>query len=174
MYLISIYFDEKTDSKIRNYMSQIAKATKNMAMLQGNVPPHITISAFAADSEETARTVFERVCGRMTSGNLQWAAVGAFLPQVIYLSPVLNEYLQSVSEITYKEVIGSGKTTLKGNYRPYGWMPHTTLAKHLSKDQMHQAFEILQNQFGPFEGSAARIGLARTNPYEDLAIMELK
>ena len=78
------------------------------------------------------------------------------------------------SEIIYKEVVSSENVTLKGNYRPYGWVPHATLAKHLTKDQMKIAFEILQNQFGPFEGSVVKIGLARTNPYKDIEILELK
>ena len=33
MYLISIYFDEKTESKIRSYMKQIARHTENAHML---------------------------------------------------------------------------------------------------------------------------------------------
>ena len=174
MYLISIYFDEKTDKRIRSYMSQIAKHTGNTVMIQGEIPPHLTISAFAADSEGTAREIFRKVSRNVTAGNLQWVAVGAFLPRVIYLSPVLNEYLQNISEIIYKEVVSSENVTLKGNYRPYGWVPHATLAKHLTKDQMKIAFEILQNQFGPFDGSVVKIGLARTNPYKDIEILELK
>ena len=174
MYLISIYFDEKTDKRIRSYMTQIAKHTENTAMIQGEVPPHLTISAFGADSEEEAREIFYKVSRNVKPGNLQWAAVGAFLPQVIYLSPVLNEYLQNVSEITYKEVVSSKNVSLKGNYRPYGWMPHTTLAKHLTKEQMTKAFEVLQGQFGPFEGCVTKIGLARTNPYKDIELLEFK
>ena len=49
MYLISLYFDEKTENRISGYMKQIAKYTGNTAMLDGNVPPHITIAAFHAE-----------------------------------------------------------------------------------------------------------------------------
>ena len=51
MYLISLYFDEKTENRISGYMKQIAKYAGNTAMLDGNVPPHITIAAFHAESE---------------------------------------------------------------------------------------------------------------------------
>lgn len=174
MYLISLYFDEMTDNRIRNYMKQIAKRTGNRAMLEGNVPPHVTVSAFQTESEALAIEIFERVAGKLTAGNLQWVSVGTFLPQVIYILPVLNEYLQNLTEIIYKEITHTENVLLRGNYQPYAWVPHATLAKHLTKEQMGAAFEVMQNQFGPFESMAVKIGLAKTNPYTDLAVFELK
>ena len=174
MYLISIYFDEATERTIRSYMKQIAKRTGNQAMLDGNVPPHITISAFQTDSEDLAREIFEGVVAKTYAGNLQWVSVGAFLTHVIYISTVLNEYLQELSEKIYKESAGRDNVMLCGNYQPYAWMPHATLAKHLTREQMISTFEVLQNQFAPFNSRVIKIGLAKTNPYTDLEIRELK
>lgn len=50
MYLISIYFDKTTQKRICGYMKQIGKVTGNTLMLDGNVPPHITIAAFHTES----------------------------------------------------------------------------------------------------------------------------
>lgn len=174
MYLISIYFDKDTDDRIRSYMQQIAKHTGNRVMLDGNIPPHITLSAFHTDSLECAENIFKEICEKLTMGKIQWVSVATFLPQVIYLSPVLNEYLQKLSERIYKEVTQTESVEPRGNYQPYGWMPHATLAKNLTKEQMKAAFEVMQNQFGPFESKVTKIGLAKTNPYTDLVIFELK
>ena len=57
MYLISIYFDEKTDKEIRYLMGQIAKNTGNTTLLDDNVPPHITISAFETKDEDNAKKI---------------------------------------------------------------------------------------------------------------------
>lgn len=173
MYLISIYFDEKTEHKIRSYMKQIAKRTGNTYMLDGNVPPHITISAFQSNSEAQAREIFEKTTKNISAGDLQWVSVGMFFPNVIYLAPVLNEYLHNLSVITYKEAIRE-KVSVKHCYQPFSWLPHATLAKQLSKEQLKAAFEIMQNQFGAFGGRVKKIGLAKTNPYKDLIIFELK
>ena len=54
MYLISLYFDEGTNKKIQLYMEQIAQRTGNMEMIDGKVPPHITLSAFDMAEEEKA------------------------------------------------------------------------------------------------------------------------
>ena len=37
MYLVSIYFDEKTNQRIKEYMKQVAAKTGNSFMLDGNV-----------------------------------------------------------------------------------------------------------------------------------------
>ena len=44
MYLISIYFDEKTDKKIRNLINHVAQKTGNDFMQEHHVPPHITVT----------------------------------------------------------------------------------------------------------------------------------
>lgn len=123
MYLISVYFDEKTDQRIRNLMEQAAKRSGNTYMIDAKVPPHITISAFETRREAEAAEMLKCVAEGMKSGTLMWASAGAFFPGVIYLAPVLNAYLQE--------------------------------------------------QFGVFSGEIVKIGLARTNPYEDLICVEL-
>lgn len=173
MYLISIYFDKTTDNKIRNYMKQIARHTGNAAMLDGNIPPHITLLAFQSETEVQARAIFERITNNVSAGDLKWVSVGTFLPQVIYLTPVLNEYLHGLSVITYKEAEHAA-VSVSPYYRPFSWLPHASLAKRLTKEQMKSAFEVMQNQFAPFDGRVTKIGLAKTKPYTDLAVFELK
>ena len=75
MYLISVYFDEKAENRINGYMKQIAKHTGNLEMLDGNVPPHITIAAFRTDSERKARDIFEKASEKVCRGNVQWVSV---------------------------------------------------------------------------------------------------
>ena len=49
MYLISIYFDEKTENWIKKYIENVAVKTGNGFMLDNKVPPHITIASFVTD-----------------------------------------------------------------------------------------------------------------------------
>ena len=51
-------------------------------------------------------------------------------------------------------------------YQPMQWLPHITLGKKLSKEQM-------QELFVPMEVTVAEIGLAKTNPHQDLIRVEL-
>ena len=173
MYLVSIYFDEKADQRIRNMIKQVAEKTGNSYMLDGNVPPHITVSAFETKDEELAVEVVNKVAKKLSRGELQWASIGQFLPYVIYVAPVLNQYLHGLSEAFYGELAEYEQIKISPYYRPFQWLPHTTIGKKLSKEEMKLAFEVLQANFGMFQGSVVKVGLAKTNPYQDIISFEL-
>lgn len=174
MYLISIYFDEKTDKKIRYFMEQVAKNTGNTTLLDDKVPPHITISAFETNEEDIAITCLKECCDTLKKGDLQWVSVSTFFPYVIYLSPVLNEYLFSLSKTIFDNFSGLDNISINKYYQPFSWQPHTTIGRKLSEDQMQLAFQTLQKHFAPFKGTITKIGLAKTNPHRDIALFDLK
>jgi len=173
MYLISIYFDEKTDKQIRKLMAQIAEKTGNTFMQDNHVPPHITVAAIETRDENAAITALEKCVQKLEQGKLRFISTGAFFPQVIYMEPVLNEYLHELSCAVNRAVKDLPDTIVSSYYRPFSWLPHVTLAKQLSEEQMLTAFETLQKRFVSFEGTVTRIGIARTNPHRDLQVWEL-
>ena len=174
MHYISIYFDQETNRLLQNYINKVAQKSGNTFMTAQNIPPHITVSAFKTQNEnEIISSLEERLKG-WKSGTLQWVSVGIFLPYVIYLAPVLNEYLQELSISVYESIQQTKKAVISPFYRPMQWMPHTTIGKTLSKEQMQTAFQVLQENFGIFTGNAVQIGLARTNPYRNLAVINLR
>lgn len=173
MYLISVYFDEKTNRRIQGYIDQAAEKSGNRFMIDGKVPPHITISAFETIYEEEAVRILKEKAEEFEQGEITWCSVGTFLPYVIYIAPVLNEYLQNMMENVFASISKIDNIRISPFYRPLQWMPHTTIGKKLSEEEMMTAFRVLQGQFGVFSGQVAKIGLARTNPYEDLICLEL-
>ena len=174
MYLISIYFDDNTNKIIQQYINQIAKQTGNMFMLDKKVPPHITISSFETSNENKAVEILNDVAKSLSQGTLQWVTVGTFMPYVIYMAPVLNEYLHNISVAIYDKMNQLEDVNISKYYRPFQWFPHTTIGKKLTKEQLQEAFRVIQNQFGMFSGTVTKIGLAKTNPYNDVALFELK
>lgn len=174
MYLISIYFDEKTDKKIKYLMEQVAINTGNTTLLDDNVPPHITISAFETKDEDIAISHLEECCRTLKKEALQWVSVSTFFPYVIYLSPVLNEYLFSMSKIIFDKFSVLDNISINKYYQPYSWQPHTTVGRKLSETEMQLAFQTLQKHFVPFKGTVTKIGLAKTNPHRDIIVFDLK
>lgn len=174
MYHISIYFDDKTNQKIHSYIKQIADKTGNTFMIDRNVPPHITISAFETKSEEDAIKRVETCAKILSQGEIYFATVGEFFPYVIYVSPVLNEYLHKMSVAIHTQITEIVDVSVSRFYQPHQWFPHVTVGKTLSQEEMRSAFEIMQNQFGDFKGTVTRIGLAKTNPYRNLVEYTLK
>lgn len=174
MYLISAYFDDNTNNRLTQYINQLAAKTGNTYMTDNHVPPHITLSAFETNRETEAVRLLEKAAERLSVGTLQWVSVGTFFPSVIYLAPVLNVYLQSLSQQIYDSLIQIQDITISRYYQPFSWFPHATMGKKLSMEEMKVAFSVLQHQFGAFFGQVTALGLAKTNPYEDLAVFLLE
>ena len=173
MYLVSLYFDKKTEKQIQSYINDVANVCGNTFMIDNQVPPHMTISAFETLQEDSVVEVLENAISNINTNKIEWVTVGTF-PTVIFIQVVLNEYLQNISNIIYKNIVNIPNTKVSKYYQPFSWLPHATIAKQLSQEEMTKAFEILQKLFRVFEGEVVRIELAKKRPYRVIASWELK
>lgn len=168
MYLISVYFDDAAARRIQSLIDEVAARTGNTFMTKNHVPPHMTISAIEARSAEVIVPSMRKLKGRLKQGPVQFVSAGQLFPYVLYITPVLNAYLLELSNQVYDAVSGIAGTTVNKYYKPLSWLPHVTVGKTLSKEQMQEAFLVVQNKFAAFEGNITEIGLAKTNPHEDV------
>ena len=173
MYLITTYFDDQTNKYLSQLIDEIAEKTGNDFMTENHVPPHMTITAVEQKDDETALSLFHQMENELKSGEVFIASVGAFLPYVIYAEAVQNSYLYEMSKSVYARLINDESTLVSKYYQPLQWIPHITLGKQLSKEQMKMAFEILQEHFTPHKAQVVKFGIAKTNPHRDLEIIEL-
>lgn len=174
MYLVSAYFDEHTNNRIQRYINQIAEKTGNSFMTDNQVPPHMTISAIEARNVEVLVPYVEQLRDTLCQGTIQCVSVGMLLPYVLYVTPVLNEYLQGLSRQVYDAIPKDDEISISRYYRPMQWLPHITLGKKLTKEQMQLAVGIMQDGFAPFEATVTEIGLAKVNPHEDVVRWRMK
>lgn len=173
MYLISAYFDERTNQIINRYIRQIAEKTGNTFMIDNQVPPHMTISSVEARQGEKLFPCLKQLRGQLTAGTVPIVSLGMFFPYVMYLTPVLNAYLLELSKQIYDAVYDIPEVKVNRFYQPLHWLPHITLGKTLTKEQMQQAFVVMQDGFAPIEAHIIKLGLAKTNPHEDLMMWDL-
>lgn len=173
MYLISAYFDDATTKKMQNFIDEVAKITGNTFMIDGKIPPHITLLEFDTKDEAVALEIFKENVNSFKEGEVFFSSIGVFKKQVLYIEAVLNEYLHNMSckwDELYKELPDSKRSPY---YQPFGWIPHLSLGKHLTNAQMIKAFELVLSKFEPFKGKITRIGIAKTNPHRDLIVVNL-
>lgn len=173
MYLISVYFDNTATKKMQTLINQIAAASGNHYMTEKQVPPHMTVSAIEARSVEVLIPAVKNLESRLYRGTVQFVTVGQLFPYILYTMPVLNAYLQGLTEQVYDAVSGIPETTVSRYYRPHSWLPHVTLGKTLSKEQMRQAFAVAQDKFIVFEAQVTELGLAKVNPHDDVLRFQL-
>lgn len=172
MYLISLYFDQKTNKQINNYINNCIQDDNYMK--NHHIPPHLTISAFYHQDEKRIIEHFKNSVKTFSSQSIYYVAVGTFFPHVIYITPVLNQYLMTLSLTLYQQLKTISDISFQPYYLPYQWLPHTTIGKRLTPIQMQETFHYLQKEFVPFYAKIEKIGLSKTNPYQDLLVIELK
>ena len=174
MYLVSLYFDSKTENKIQGIINKVAYKCGNNFMIDNNVPPHITISAFQSDEEERVVEILDKVIkNNIKSGMITFASIGSFKSSVIFLAPILNEYLHELSENIYEGVYSLKDVSISKFYLPFQWMPHITIAKKLTREELLLAFEELDRNFTMFNGNITKISLSKTKPLRDIAVWTL-
>ena len=155
MYLISVYFDDKSNKIISNYINKIAQKTGNTFMTDNHVPPHLTIMSVEVREEKKLTEVMEQLERSLTKGQIQLVSVGVLLPYVLYAAPVLNLYLEDMIEQVHDMVKHIPEVRMSRYYQPMQWLPHITLGKKLSKEQMQEAFSVMQELFIPMEVTVA-------------------
>ena len=70
-------------------------------MTENKVPPHITVSSFEMGEEREIIGKLRENIEVLSRGEVILCSVGMFLPSVIYIAPVLNNYLQNLSKFIY-------------------------------------------------------------------------
>lgn len=173
MYLVSVYFDEKSSRVISRYIEKIADKTGNTFMTDNHVPPHLTIASVETKDETGLMEKMNVLKERLRKGKIQLVSVGALFPYVLYITPVLNQYLEQMAEEVHKQLTELTDIKLSRYYQPMQWLPHLTVGKKLTKEQMREAFSLMQEHFVQMEVSVTEIGLAKTNPHKDIVRIEL-
>ena len=173
MYLVSVYFDEKTNKIFNRYIRIIAEKTGNTFMTEHNVPPHMTLSSIEARSVDVLTGAIEMLRGKAEKGSVRFVSTGQLLPYVFFATPVLNDYLGALASQVYESIKDIPETSVSRYYQPGSWLPHVTLGKTLTKEQMQTAFAVMQDNFQPFTATITEIGLAKVNPHEDVVRFEL-
>lgn len=173
-YAITLEFDKETHNKIQEMIDEVAKVTGCDYMKQSKIPPHVTVSALVSDNEEALLSEMEIIAETMKKDYIWFANIGVFNPLVIYLGPVMNEFLYSTCKTVNERLLKHADVGNRGNYMPYQWVPHAAIAVKLTTDALKDAFSIVQEKFTAFGATAEKIVLARAEPYEELRSWELK
>ena len=172
-YAVTLEFDKETESKIYEMMKLVAGKTGCDYMMKCNIPPHVTVSAIISDQEEKLIEEMEKIAKDMKKSSINFANIGIFNPFVIYLGPVMNEFLQNTCKHVNEKLLQYSEVGNRSRYLPNQWVPHAAIAVKLGPDTLKDAFAIVQEKFEAFEATTEKIILARAEPYEELRAWEL-
>lgn len=172
-YAVTLEFDKETHNKIQEMIDEVARVTGCDYMKQSKIPPHVTVSALVSDNEAALLSEMEDIAAQLKKGSVFFVNIGVFNPLVIYLGPVMNEFLQDACRTVNERLLKYAEVGNRGRYLPNQWVPHTAIAVKLTPDALKEAFAIVQEKFSAFGATAERIVLARAEPYKELKSWEL-
>ncbi len=173
-YAVVLYFDKESEAKMQDMMDKIVMKTGADFMKKEGIPPHITISALESEDEEALIRAADEAASKMREGEISFASIGIFNPLVIFLAPVMNDYLRNACANMNECVLRVAKVGNKGRYLPGQWVPHAALAVKLNTETIRTAFDIVSSEFIPFVAKAEKVVLARVEPYVELKTWVLK
>jgi len=172
-YAICLYFDNASSERLMELMRIAADACGNKYMFEPKmIPPHITVCYFTVDGITPIEHIISNATASLKCGNVVWPSLGAFVPSVLYAAPILNEYLLDICTRFNTQL--ANKVTLADYYRPFNWMPHTTLATKLAVEQLSIAFTAVSAEFKPFQGKTAALSLVKCEPFTELRVWKLE
>ncbi len=172
MYLITAYFDNVATKELQRIIYEIAKVSGNTFMVDNEVIPHMTVSAFDAKDENVATQLFEKMKDKLSFDNILIPTVGVFLPYVIYTQAVLDRYLCDLNYNIYNILSEDEDIRVNRYYQPFAWIPHITVGKKLNREQMQLAFSIVQDRFQPVKAHVNAFGISKPNPLRNLQFLE--
>ena len=112
MYLITVYFDEQSNKTIQRYMNKVAEYTGNHFMIDNTVPPHLTVLSFQSNDQQDVINRLKKSINSLFTGSIYYVSLGVFLPYVLYITPVLNNYLMDISFYLHMKILRIFRSSL--------------------------------------------------------------
>jgi 2'-5' RNA ligase len=173
-YAITLYFDEKTEEIINSLIKKIANKTGNKYMVDNKIPPHITISLFQYNGKiDTVMGIIENNISLFNRKNIVIASIGIFNPSVLFIAPVINDYLIELNRKVNEIININDEILLDRNYIKNQWIPHISLGVKLNEKELINGVKTLVKNFKILDIGIDRVGFAKCNPYKDIKIWKI-
>jgi len=173
-YSVVLYFDDETDNKITSLIRLIVDNGINDYLISNKVPPHITIADFECEDIIAVINSLEVYKEKIRQNFVYWASIGLFNQSVLFLAPVVNQFLLKSCEIVNDLIKTVPMTECNSNYIPYQWVPHTTIGAKLSSQELKTAFLVANDNFKAFGGYVTKLALVQNKPRIDIKVWNLQ
>lgn len=171
-YAALLYFDRETERVARDIMQSAVRAGINDYMLRHAIPPHLTLAMGGAANEDSLMRAIGGAAASMARGGVRFASLGAFVPRVCFLAPVMNRYLHE-GNIRMNEAFAKAGAPEEG-YQYGQWVPHMTIAVQMTPTELCLAFSAAQEEFSAFAATAEELALVRCDPYVEIGRWKLR
>jgi 2'-5' RNA ligase len=145
MYGILGFLDRETEEKIEKLKDGMKKA----CIIDYGMRPHVTIATHNELEVEIFKKEMEEYFLNQPAVELFFPSIGMFLNSgTLYASPTKDPSLTDFHSRYHERFMGV--IDPKSLYAPAQWVPHCTIASHLTHEKLVEAFDYSVKNLEPF------------------------
>ncbi|MFZ2258614.1 MAG: 2'-5' RNA ligase family protein [Clostridiaceae bacterium] len=168
VYAVELYLDRACEKEIIKLVELMPTANLTGGFHFWKRAPHITLGMFTEIDEEKAEEKLKKLVRQWKRAQANFTTVGAFPDGVLFISPVMNEFIYTV-HVDVHESFHYPKTGYE-RYSYGNWLPHLTLVEYKGNNEtLLEAFKVLMENFSTLTGGFDRVALVKL----DTSAMEL-
>ncbi len=176
-YVVGLYYDKETESRIDSIVKKIADAGISTKLLEWNTKPHITLGCFQDIDVEKCIKKLQGFADIHEVMPAYIDSVGMFNDtRTIFLSPTMNRKMYQFHGELH-ECLKDFDTDGGEWYCPEAWVPHCTVAltREDHEAAFYQASDLVLREFRKIRGEFVSIGLGKMSiPVEEIVRMNLR
>lgn len=170
-YSIGLYFDQKTDSLVRDLWKSLAVKELASYYHQSGNRPHITMGVFNDINLSKAEKLLLQTSQSLKPISLSFQQIGIFPSPVgtVFWGPVVTKNLLDFQLNLYKRFYKFSVQSEMSFYKPDNWIPHIGLAMDIEDiSVIPQIVKLCQTLPNPHLGTVIEIGLISFRPVKQL------
>lgn len=162
MYGVIALFDEAVEKEIHTVWDELCR--NDISYYSKEVPdrrPHITIASYQNVEQESFIEDMNRVLQETSSIPITLSTLGTFLAsKTVFLSPEPTKTLLDFHR-NFHEKMKTYSDHSSSLYLPDNWIPHCTIANHLTEEKFHEAFRYCTNRIEKIHAVIREIALIK-------------
>ncbi|ANX11275.1 hypothetical protein ABE41_004600 [Fictibacillus arsenicus] len=168
MYGILGFLDRDTEEKI----DELRQGMKEAGITDYGMRPHVTIATHHELEVEFFKKEMEEYFKNQSAIELFFPSIGMFLNSgTLYAAPTKDPSLTDFHSRYHKRFMGI--TDSKSLYVPAQWVPHCTIASHLTHEKLVEAFDYSVKYLEPFTAKIESVELLEL-VFDDDVCTEMK
>lgn len=159
--------DAKAAAQVDRLSRRLERELDITTERQRGAPVHLSLAVYQDLAVEPAEAAMRRFVTGVAAMPIELASIGVFpgATNVLFLAPVVREPLL-VAQRRWHRAAARHQAACMPHYQPQAWVPHVTLAMHLTATKAAAALRLLAPKWRPIEGRLASAALICFPPVE--------
>ena len=162
---LELFFDTKSDWAIQRLGHLLEKHNVQSVFGMAGATPHVSLAVFEQYDPQRLHSVMKNLTSSHSALPFRFSSFGTFPGKegVLFFAPVVTPELLEIHAWLHRALT----KVVEGSwvyYHPGNWVPHCTLAVHLTKGKLAKGMELMRLKAASIHGQYNRLALVETHP----------